>query len=354
MHSLRLSLAIGLAVMTALAGCKKGNQSEPKATDKPPITEPPKPEPPRPEPPRPEPPRPPEPAEPANTTDATLTPVRLNLEEHTWKPVPALPKGAQMAVLEGEPPFPEGKSFAFLAKLPKDYQVPPHTHLLTERVTVLSGSLHFGHGEKLDKTKGKEIKAGGIMLIPAGHAHFVWTTGEVVIHVQGVGPWNIFYIDPKDDPRKPAPEKPATMDHPTDTDLADAVAYNMADIKWSPGPPSLPPGTERAVLEGTPPFGPGKSFVFRAKLPDGFKIPVNSHMVTARIVVLSGTLKHGLGDKWNDADMKAIKPGGVVYLPRGQKSFDQAQGETILQLQGVGPWDIIYANPDDDPRNKKK
>jgi len=346
MHSLRLSLPIAVAGMTALAGCKKANQSEPKASDKPPVTEPPRPEPPRPEPPK--------PAEPANTTDAALTPVRLNLEEHTWKPAPALPKGAQMAVLEGEPPFPEGKSFGLLTKLPKDYRVPPHTHPVTERVTVLSGSWHVGHGEKFDKAKGKEIKAGGIVLIPAGHAHFTWTTEEVVLHRQGVGPWGIFYNDPKDDPRKPAPEKPAKMDHPTDNDLADAVAFNMADIQWSPGPPSLQPGTETAVLEGAPPFGPGKSFVIRSKLPDGFKIPVNSHMVTARIVVLSGTLKLGLGDKWNDADMKAIKPGGVVYLPREQKSFAQAQGETILQLQGVGPWDIIYANPDDDPRNKKK
>src|SRR5438105_1640478 len=47
---------------------------------------------------------------------------------------PSLPKGAMMAVLEGDPAK-EG-TFVFRVKLPDGYRVPPHTHPKTERVTV--------------------------------------------------------------------------------------------------------------------------------------------------------------------------------------------------------------------------
>ena len=289
-----------------------------------------------------------------NTTDADLEHFMKNLDEFKdWKPVPSLPAGAQIAVLEGAPPFGPGKGFAFLLKFPKNYKIPPHTHLVTERVTVLSGSLSFGHGEKWDNKELKELKAGGVVIVPSGHAHFVQTKSDTVVHLQGVGPWGINYIDPKDDPRKPAPEKPTDVTNETDF-KQDPVQMNLADIKWNPAPPSVPPGASIAVVEGKPPFPGGQSFVFRLKFPDGYKIPVHHHLVTERVIVTSGTLKFGTGDKWDDKALKDIKAGGVVYMPREHKHFVQAKGETTVQVQGVGPWGIVYANPDEDPRNAKK
>jgi hypothetical protein len=35
------------------------------------------------------------------------------------------------------------------------------------------------------------------------------------------------------------------------------------------------------------------------------------------------------------------------------KHMAWTEGETVIQLHGVGPWMIKYVNPDDDPRNKK-
>jgi quercetin dioxygenase-like cupin family protein len=359
MHRLRFLLPIGLAVTAAFAGCKK---KESKPAD-PPKTEP------------------TTPtgsdgsagsgggmmgsagsgsdgsaAAPAdtNTTDSELTHFMKNLDEYKeWKPVGSLPPGATMAILEGAPPFGPGKGFAFLLKFPKNYKIPPHTHLVTERVTVLSGALSFGHGDKWDDKALKEVKQGGIVIVPAGHSHFVHTKSDVVVQLQGVGPWGIHYIDAKDDPRKPVPEKPTDVKNETDYEQ-DAVQMNLADIKWNPAPPSVPPGAFIAVVEGKPPFGPGKSFVFRLKFPDGYKIPVHHHLVTERVVVTSGTLQFGTGDKWDDKALKDIKAGGVVYMPRDHKHFVKSKGETTVQVQGVGPWGIVYANPDEDPRNAKK
>jgi quercetin dioxygenase-like cupin family protein len=119
----------------------------------------------------------------------------------TWKDHPALPKGAQFAVLVGDPTK-TGGVVVQRVKLPANYQVPPHTHPYAETVTVISGSLGSGMGEKLEK-KGEMLKPGSLFALPAKHAHFVWTGNEeAIVQVQFVGPGGIDYINPADDPRK--------------------------------------------------------------------------------------------------------------------------------------------------------
>lgn len=66
-----------------------------------------------------------------------------------WKAGPAaLPTGARMAVLEGDPTK-EGP-FVVRFQFPEGYHIPPHTHPKTERVTVISGVLYLATGEALD------------------------------------------------------------------------------------------------------------------------------------------------------------------------------------------------------------
>ena len=118
-----------------------------------------------------------------------------------WKDGPAsLPKGAQIAVLEGDPTK-EGP-FVFRVKVPDGYRIPPHTHPKTERVTVISGTFNIGMGEKFDEKATKAMPAGTYGFWEAGMKHFVWTKGETVVQFHGMGPWSIQYLDPDDDPRK--------------------------------------------------------------------------------------------------------------------------------------------------------
>jgi hypothetical protein len=70
--------------------------------------------------------------------------------------------------------------------------------------------------------------------------------------------------------------------------------YPLTAIEWKSGPPSLPPGAQIAVLEGDPSKeGP---FVFRVKVPDGYRIPVHTHPKTERVTVIAGTFNIGMGD----------------------------------------------------------
>jgi quercetin dioxygenase-like cupin family protein len=120
----------------------------------------------------------------------------------TWKDNPALPKGAQTAVVIGDPTK-AGEMFVARTKFPPNYQVPAHTHPMTESVTVISGSFNLGEGDKLDTQKGTLLKAGSYLLNPAKHAHYGWTGNEeAVVQVQGIGPAGTDYINPADDPRK--------------------------------------------------------------------------------------------------------------------------------------------------------
>jgi quercetin dioxygenase-like cupin family protein len=117
-----------------------------------------------------------------------------------WDSGPAaLPLGAKMAVLEGDPTK-EGP-FVVRFQFPDGYHIPPHTHPKTERVTVISGALYLATGESLDRTSAKKLPAGSFGYWPAGMKHTAWSEGETVIQLHGIGPWQINYINPADDPR---------------------------------------------------------------------------------------------------------------------------------------------------------
>lgn len=127
--------------------------------------------------------------------------IRLNRPaEIKWQDGPSsLPKGAKIAVLEGDP----GKEgpFVFRVKVPDGYHIPPHTHPKTERVTVIAGTFNIGMGEKFDEKATQAMPAGTYGYWEAAMKHFVWTKGETIVQFHGFGPWSIKYVDPADDPR---------------------------------------------------------------------------------------------------------------------------------------------------------
>ena len=122
-------------------------------------------------------------------------------EALVWKDNPNIPKGGQVAILVGDPAK-AGDVVVQRVKLPPNYQVPPHTHPYAETVTLISGSVGLGMGEKFDN-KGALAKPGTLFANPAKHAHYVWTgPEEAIVQVQFIGPGGIDYINPADDPRK--------------------------------------------------------------------------------------------------------------------------------------------------------
>lgn len=118
-----------------------------------------------------------------------------------WQDGPAsLPKGAQMAILEGDPIQPGPFTIRF--RFPNGFRVGPHLHTQTEHATVLAGVLHLGMGERFDSAATQPLAAGSFGFWPAGTPHYAWAEGETILQLHGQGPWTISYLNPADDPRK--------------------------------------------------------------------------------------------------------------------------------------------------------
>jgi quercetin dioxygenase-like cupin family protein len=131
----------------------------------------------------------------------------------------------------------------------------------------------------------------------------------------------------------------------------DHVVVTPDKIKWGPAPPTLPPGAQIAVLVGDPKEkGP---YTMRVKLPDGYKVPPHWHPSDENVTVLQGTFHIGRGEKFDAAATQELPAGSYMRMPKTMRHFAFAKGETILQLHGMGPFEINYVNPADDPRKQK-
>jgi quercetin dioxygenase-like cupin family protein len=138
-------------------------------------------------------------------------------------------------------------------------------------------------------------------------------------------------------------EKPAHDD--------EHVVVRPANLKWVPAPAALPAGAQIAVLVGDP-SKKGMPYAFRVKLPDGYKVPPHTHPVDENVTVFHGTLLIGRGKQFDGAKTEELPSGSYMRMPKGMPHFAVAKGETILQVHGVGPFEIQYVNPADDPRKK--
>jgi quercetin dioxygenase-like cupin family protein len=136
--------------------------------------------------------------------------------------------------------------------------------------------------------------------------------------------------------------------HAGDTDH---VVVRPDAIKWGPAPPGLPPDSQMGVLVGDP-SKPGVPYVVRAKLPDGCKVPPHWHPSDENVTVLRGTFLVGKGEKLDPSKMEELPAGSFMRMPKTMRHFAMAKGETIIQLHGIGPFEINYVNPADDPRKK--
>ena len=122
-------------------------------------------------------------------------------QEIKWGPAPAvLPPGAQAAVLLGVPSK-EGL-FVLRLKFPAGYRVAPHTHPVDEVITVISGTFRMGMGQSADLREAQALPAGSFFALTPGMAHYYFADEDTEIHLQSTGPWDIAYVNPKDDPRQ--------------------------------------------------------------------------------------------------------------------------------------------------------
>jgi hypothetical protein len=125
-----------------------------------------------------------------------------------------------------------------------------------------------------------------------------------------------------------------------------------ATIQWREGPPSMLPGAKMAILEGDP--AKEGFFTMRLKVPDGYRVLPHWHPNTERLTIIQGIVHLGTGDRFDAGATRALPAGTYSSMPPHMTHFAWMEGETILQLSSLGPWEVIYVNPADDPRASAK
>ena len=122
-------------------------------------------------------------------------------------------------------------------------------------------------------------------------------------------------------------------------------------LKWVNAPASLPAGAKVVMLQGD--LAKSGAFTFRLKLPAGYQLKPQSNPAITRLFVISGALNFGTGDKFEKARTMPLYS-GYAHWPNKGPYFGFTREETVLEIEGVGPWAVAYVNAADDPMAKKR
>jgi len=119
-------------------------------------------------------------------------------------------------------------------------------------------------------------------------------------------------------------------------------------IQWGPAPAVFPPGAQFAVMQGDPSKA-GEPFTVRLRLPDGYLIPPHTHPTEEDVTVLSGTFLAGMGPNVVESDLHPFGRGDFAAIPSNHAHYARARGETIVQVNAIGPFAITFVKPDGTP-----
>jgi mannose-6-phosphate isomerase-like protein (cupin superfamily) len=133
---------------------------------------------------------------------------------------------------------------------------------------------------------------------------------------------------------------------------AGGAQAKTAHLKWM-ADPALPAGAMISVVKGDPSKA-GSDFVVRAKLPANYAVPPHHHPTDETVRVIgAGSLSYGMGDKVNASDEASLTKGYHVTMQAGMNHWASNTDPVEIEISGKGPFEIVYVNPADDPRNKK-
>jgi quercetin dioxygenase-like cupin family protein len=126
-----------------------------------------------------------------------LTPDAINWQPlpREWSngpPPPGFKGQSEIAIIQGDPTK-EGAPFVIRIRSAPGTQIPPHWHPVDENITVLSGTICVGTGDKFDENACQDMPTGSYVVLAKGRHHFVVAKGDVV-QVHGIGPFKIYWV----------------------------------------------------------------------------------------------------------------------------------------------------------------
>ena len=87
-------------------------------------------------------------------------------EEIDWKPFPAFPPSARLAIVVGDPSEPG--PYVIRVKVPSSVKLMPHQHPEDRVYTVISGVFYIGLGSVFDEERLQAYPPGAVIVLPGG------------------------------------------------------------------------------------------------------------------------------------------------------------------------------------------
>ena len=118
--------------------------------------------------------------------------------------------------------------------------------------------------------------------------------------------------------------------------------------QWGPAPSVFPPGAQFAVMQGDPSKS-GEPFTVRLRFPDGYLVPPHTHPTEEDVTVIAGTFLAGMGATVVESDLHPLGRGDFAAIPANHAHYAKARGETIVQVNAIGPFALTYVNANGAP-----
>jgi quercetin dioxygenase-like cupin family protein len=118
-------------------------------------------------------------------------------------------------------------------------------------------------------------------------------------------------------------------------------SFDLNDIGWQEVSAD---GTCYTLLEGDK-RDPTGGFSYLLKLPPGAWDRPHWHTGPARLLVLRGELRLGLGTDFKPEAAASFPAGSMLYVPAHEVHFDGCDVETLVFGVAQGPWATLYVDP---------
>jgi quercetin dioxygenase-like cupin family protein len=127
-----------------------------------------------------------------------------------------------------------------------------------------------------------------------------------------------------------------------------AVIIRADSLSWADL--GLIPGVKIAVLQGNP--QDTGTYTLRLRFPAGTRMPAHWHPRVEYATLISGALRLGMGEREDSSATMLVEPGTFLVAPARMAHYGRARDETVIQLSGPGPYEVVFVNPADDPRKR--
>lgn len=113
---------------------------------------------------------------------------------------------------------------------------------------------------------------------------------------------------------------------------ADSLKWTALEV------PGFKPGLQMTAIHGDP--TKEGDYTIRLRFPAGYNFPSHWHPNGEHLTVIRGTFKLGMGTKEDPSLLQTYGPGDFLYIPKKMPHFGGATGVTVIQLHGMGPFEI--------------